>query len=661
MRTDLPADAVKRAAALLAVYEQKEDQIVDAILNDTLTKEDAKALLTEVLRAELARLLQTQCEMTKANDAELDARVEELEAENKALKRAARQGNWDGVRNLLDAATKLIGISAPEPLDPDLGRQAISLKRRLTEIEVEVLEGDDLRQCAKPLLNETGIEDLDAFVQTPVLLSVAIARTFELWPSEDMKGNTQAIANLAMEFFGDVPVSTITRERQKAFFEWMARVPKINGKSHGKNRFNSNGRTLSKSFEISQADAKDAKITDGVRNRNDMSLAEKRAVLAEQLTPRLARATIERNQGGLNRIFSSARDLGAEAPEVLSRKDIWKHLEEKMPKDDLYVRVTKPKTRRPWSAERLASFFLSPIYTGAFSASRRARRGQIIVRDATYWVPLILLTLGTRIEETLLLKRKDVVLRNGLHCFNYNSSADQLGKTESSQRTLAIPQLLLELGFVEWFQSLPENHGIFLFPDAVKRASTRDVTSPFSKHLRRILSNLEIDDFHEDIYAARMTFTSMLNAAGVSEAQRQAIAGHSHGTVLNCHYTAHNVGDLKLAMDKADFQLEIRYSPKHGFPIIHGCSLKKQEALRVEVTLDENSEAETLQIFDTKSRQPLFEYHKGNVLNARDRREWASELLRKVGNAPLQMPQDTSRVAAIEHFMALGSTGQRNP
>ncbi|KFE33841.1 hypothetical protein DW2_16475 [Thioclava atlantica] len=219
LRTDLPADAVKRAAALLAVYEQKEDQIVDAILNDTLTKEDAKALLTEVLRAELARLLLTQCEMTKTSDAELDARVEELEAENKALKRAARQGNWDGVRNLLDAATKLIAIAAPEPLDPDLGRQAISLKRRLTEIEVEVLEGDDLRQCAKPLLNDTGIEDLDAFVQTPVLLSVAIARTFELWPSKAMKGNTQAIANLAMEFFGDVPVSTITRERQKAFFE----------------------------------------------------------------------------------------------------------------------------------------------------------------------------------------------------------------------------------------------------------------------------------------------------------------------------------------------------------------------------------------------------------------------------------------------------------
>ncbi|OWY14767.1 hypothetical protein B6V72_05855 [Thioclava sp. F34-6] len=144
-------------------------------------------------------------------------------------------------------------------------------------------------------------------VQTPVLLSVAIARTFELWPSKAMKGNTQAIANLAMEFFGDAPVSTITRERQKAFFEWMARLPKINGKGHGKNRFSSKGKTLSKAFEISKADAEDAKITEEIRSRNDISVAEKRALLAEQLTPRLTRATIERNQGGLKRIFSSAR------------------------------------------------------------------------------------------------------------------------------------------------------------------------------------------------------------------------------------------------------------------------------------------------------------------------------------------------------------------
>ncbi|OOY26926.1 hypothetical protein BMI90_14490 [Thioclava sp. L04-15] len=191
LRTDLPADAVKRAAALLAVYEQEKEKIVDAILNDTLTKEDAKALLTEILRAELARLLETQYEMTKTSDAELDARIEELETENKALRRAARQGNWDGVRNLLDAATKLIGISAPEPLDPDLGRQAIGLKRRLIEIETEILEGDELRQCAKPLLNDNGIADLDVFVQKPVLLSTAIAIILKRSANTSLEGNAQ--------------------------------------------------------------------------------------------------------------------------------------------------------------------------------------------------------------------------------------------------------------------------------------------------------------------------------------------------------------------------------------------------------------------------------------------------------------------------------------
>ncbi len=57
LRTDLPLHAVKRAARLLTVYEQKEQDIVDALKDGLLKPETAKAILTELLRAELARIL----------------------------------------------------------------------------------------------------------------------------------------------------------------------------------------------------------------------------------------------------------------------------------------------------------------------------------------------------------------------------------------------------------------------------------------------------------------------------------------------------------------------------------------------------------------------------------------------------------------------------
>ncbi|WP_371808590.1 DUF6538 domain-containing protein [Ruegeria sp. HKCCD7221] len=51
LRTDLPLDAVKRAAALLTVLEQMEKTHVDALIKDSLNPETAKAVLTEMLRS----------------------------------------------------------------------------------------------------------------------------------------------------------------------------------------------------------------------------------------------------------------------------------------------------------------------------------------------------------------------------------------------------------------------------------------------------------------------------------------------------------------------------------------------------------------------------------------------------------------------------------
>jgi len=76
LRTDLPFDAVKRAAALLTVYEREELKIVDAITNNTLPPSEARILLTEMLRDELGQLLSKQQDFSNWEDCALDARIE---------------------------------------------------------------------------------------------------------------------------------------------------------------------------------------------------------------------------------------------------------------------------------------------------------------------------------------------------------------------------------------------------------------------------------------------------------------------------------------------------------------------------------------------------------------------------------------------------------
>ncbi|WP_245840994.1 site-specific integrase [Puniceibacterium sediminis] len=651
LRTDLPFDAVKRTAALLTVYEREEKNIVDALNAGTLCQEQAKALLTEMLRAELARILAEQSTPAWGDDAQVEPRIAALEAENKTLRRASRRQDWSSVQGLLAQASAVVGLHLSEPLSPELGRQATSLKKRLNDVEMDVLDGDDVRSASRTLCAEEGIEDFDVFVREPVLLSRVWDQTLKNHPADSMKGNIAAIAKLALEYFGDIPATALTKERQKEFFAWMSRLPKGTGKAHGKNRYRSVGRKISKEFEISEADARDLVIMDEIRKRDDLSLAEKRARLEECLVPRLTMTTIKRNRDGLNRMMKAAADLGAPVIPVLSYRELERHVQAQAPEDELYVRVTKPKTRMPWSEERLAKFLTSPVYTGSASEHRRWQRGNVIVRDATYWVPLIVLTMGSRIEEILLLKRRDVLLRNSVLSFSINSGCAQTGKTEDSKRIVPVPQILLDLGFREWWQHLTEAHGILLFPEAARRSTTGDVTSAFGKHFSRILVHLGLGDFDEDFYAMRKTLSSMLHSAKVSDGQRQAIAGHRHGSILNVHYTAHHSKDLKVAIDRADFQLTIGHSSRHGFPVIRKCSLGGLRSFAVEVTLNDASEAQEIIVTDDISTQPVFEFQRAATATAADIRKAASGLAKVVSESNLVLPKS----AAFEHFHAMGS------
>lgn len=175
---------------------------------------------------------------------------------------------------------------------------------------------------------------------------------------------------------------------------------------------------------------------------------------------------------------------------------------------------------------------------------------------------------------------------------------------------MPIPQILLDLGFVDWIRLLPEDHGPLLFPDAARRSEIDDLTGPFSKALNRILDACDLGNFDEDFYALRKTMSSMLRRAGVEDGQRQAIAGHKSGTILNRHYTAHHSRDLKAAVDSADFRLVIVEDARRGHPVIKSCGLVNTASYSVEVVLDDHSEAGSIRVLDGKADIPLFEFHR---------------------------------------------------
>ena len=215
------------------------------------------------------------------------------------------------------------------------------------------------------------------------------------------------------------------------------------------------------------------------------------------------------------------------------------------------------------------------------------------------------------------------------------------------------------MGFVDWIKSLDESHGPLLFPEIARRTETGKVTDTFGKAFKIVMGHLDLADFDEDFYAMRKTLSSMLRSADVGDGQRQALAGHKNGSILNRHYTAHHTKDLKSAVDKADFRLEIVHSAQHGHPVIKACALAPTESFSVEVVLGADGEAEVIRVSQSDSEESLFSFELGKVASdAASRRaavlDAAQEFRKLVGERPLRLPRDASKRAAVEHFHALG-------
>ncbi|WP_204218527.1 hypothetical protein [Loktanella sp. S4079] len=180
-------------------------EFVDALTKKILCPEMTKAVLMEALRSELSKMADEEGQAGSLSDADIDQRIAALETENRRLRRAARNKHWGDVQTLLQKASALISVDLPEPIPNDLAKRANTLKRRLNDVKIAMDEGDDVRSASRDLLTDHAIEDFDAFVKAPVLLSGAKAKTDALYPSKDMKRNTAGVHRLLAEFFGDVP------------------------------------------------------------------------------------------------------------------------------------------------------------------------------------------------------------------------------------------------------------------------------------------------------------------------------------------------------------------------------------------------------------------------------------------------------------------------
>lgn len=156
------------------------------------------------------------------------------------------------------------------------------------------------------------------------------------------------------------------------------------------------------------------------------------------------------------------------------------------------LRVVDPRHRRdrrlPFSNDQLRAIFNAPLYRGCVDDEYGyADVGSARPRRARFWVPLIALFSGMRMNEICQLDVADIRRLDGVDCFivtgrSHGGTDDKKVKTSTSERFIPIHPRLTELGFLDFVGERRRSGSVKLFPE-LPLSTTGYYSDPFSKWL----------------------------------------------------------------------------------------------------------------------------------------------------------------------------------
>ena len=233
---------------------------------------------------------------------------------------------------------------------------------------------------------------------------------------------------LFADICGDKPINSYGRADASTFLATLRRLPVHYGKSP-----KDKGRSATEI--IAEADAKGAaRITD---------------------------KTVKRHLTALSQFLRFAMDQG----------HITKAARDEMVGGHRFREKRKARGQRDaWTSDELKALFASPVWTGCHPI-RRAEQGAHIIRDARFWLPILALYHGARLEEFADLYGRDVWCDDGTWAIRLvetednAESGDRNLKSDAAVRVLPVHPELVRLGFLAYVESIAPTPDDPLFPD----------------------------------------------------------------------------------------------------------------------------------------------------------------------------------------------------
>nr|WP_143840464.1 site-specific integrase [Novosphingobium panipatense] len=134
----------------------------------------------------------------------------------------------------------------------------------------------------------------------------------------------------------------------------------------------------------------------------------------------------------------------------------------------LAVPASKAGKRKPFSVTQLRLIFDAPIYRGCRDDENGyAIHGLNRPRRSRFWIPLIGLYSGARLNEICQLHATDLREIDGVWCFDFHAdpAVGKTLKTSASQRIVPIHPMLIKLGILAYLRDRKEAGDQRMFPE----------------------------------------------------------------------------------------------------------------------------------------------------------------------------------------------------
>jgi integrase len=200
------------------------------------------------------------------------------------------------------------------------------------------------------------------------------------------------------------------------------------------------------------------------------------------------------------------------------------------------LRVPDPTLRRdkrlPFSNAQLRAIFAAPLYKGCLDdGNGYATPGTQRPRNARFWIPLVSMYCGLRLNEACQLDVSDIRMFEKIACFviterSESNTIDKRLKTASSERVVPVHPELLSLGFMEFVAGRRRVGEAKLFGE-VGLGATGYRSTTFSAWFARFAAKAGASSTKTCFHSLRHGFRDALREAEVSREIALALGGWS--------------------------------------------------------------------------------------------------------------------------------------